>query len=183
MIPEKYAKGLFICDNGKYYGRVILPFYGSKGDILYYQARDLVGREPKYLNRKLGKDDALFNEQLIDKNKPVIVLEGPIDAMFIENAVATMGVSIKPNIQERLNKLNTFYLLDNDVAGYKLSIKLLRQKRPVFLWKKFIKDYNLPQKCKDINDTYIHLNKTEEFTFEQLSKYFTTNILDQIYLR
>jgi len=183
MIPEKYAKDFFVCTDGKYYGRIIIPFYGRKNEILYYQARDLVGREPKYLNRKLGKDKALFQGDLIDKKKPVVVLEGPIDAMFIENAVATMGVSIKKDVQKKLNKMNCHYLLDNDTAGFLLSIKLLKQGKPIFLWKKFIKDYKLPDKCKDINDTYIYLNKKQQFTFEELSEYFTTNILDQIYLR
>lgn len=183
MIPEKYAKGFFVCTDGKYYGRIIIPFYGRKNDIQYYQARDLVGREPKYLNRKLNKDKALFQGDTVNKDRPVIVLEGPIDAMFIENSVATMGVSIKKDVQKKLNKMRCYYLLDNDLAGFTLSIKLLKEKKPIFLWAKFIKDYKLPKDCKDINDTYIYLNKKQQFKFEELSKYFTTNILDQIYLR
>lgn len=182
-LPESIWNKFFVCNEGLYKGRMIIPFYDDKGQIYYYQARDLVGRIPKYLNRKLGRDDALYNWYNIDKTKPVMVTEGPIDSMFLDNSVATMGLSFTNKVQAKLDSINSYYLLDNDSAGYKKSSELLKERKHVFLWKKFLKAEHIPDKYKDINDVYVYLQREKKFNFEDLSKYFSNHYLDQIYLR
>lgn len=182
-IPKDIWNKFFVCNDGIYKGRMIIPFYDENKKIYYYQARDLIGRIPKYLNRKLGRDDALYNWFNIDKTKPVMITEGPIDSMFLDNSIATLGLSFTNKVQAKLDSINAYYLLDNDNAGYKKSIELIKEKKYVFLWKKFLKDKCIPDKYKDINDVFIYLKKEEKFNFEELSKYFSNHYLDQIYLR
>jgi hypothetical protein len=170
-LPDDIWKKFFVCNEGLYKGRMIIPFYDDKGKIYYYQARDLVGRIPKYLNRKLGRDDALYNWFNIDKTKPVMITEGP------------MGLSFTNKVQAKLDSINSYYLLDNDEAGYKKSIELIKERKYVFLWKKFLKANHIPDKYKDINDVFIYLKREQKFNFEELSKYFSNHYLDQIYLR
>tara|TARA_R110001606_G_scaffold14319_2_gene60679 strand:+ start:19224 stop:20249 length:1026 start_codon:yes stop_codon:yes gene_type:complete len=183
QLPGNIWKKFFVCNEGLYKGRMIIPFYDNTGGIYYYQARDLVGRIPKYLNRKLGRDDAIYNWFSIDNTKPVMVTEGPIDSMFLENAVATMGLSFTNKVQAKLDSINSYYLLDNDLAGYKKSIELIKERKYVFLWKKFLKEKRIPDKYKDINDVFVYLKREQKFNFEELSKYFSNHYLDQIYLR
>ena len=182
-IPEEIWSNFFVATDGIYRNRMIIPFYDKKNSIYYYQARDLVGSSPKYLNRKLGKDEALYNYHNVDKSKPVIVFEGPIDSMFVDNAVAVMGLSFSKKTEHKLKKMKSYYLLDNDHPGFNKSLEFLKQGKYVFLWKKFLKDNYIPDKYKDMNDIFIFLKRDKQFKFEELSKYFTNSYLDAIYLR
>lgn len=172
-IPQDIWSKFYVCDLGKYANRMIIPFYTRKG-ICSFQGRTLVNDDIKYLTM-MGQT-ALYNYDFLDKTKPVIVLEGPIDSMFIENATATCGAGSSENLDEKLEKLNCYYLLDNDKAGILKSIELLKEKKYVFIWKKFLKDYNVNATCvKDINDVYLKLERTTKFTFDELQEYFTNS--------
>jgi uncharacterized protein YuzE len=71
--------------------------------------------------------------------------------MFLENAIAVLGVKFSEQVEEELNKLNCFYIWDNDKTGKIKAIEYLRERKFVFNWKKFLKD-NDAKNCKDIND-------------------------------
>lgn len=182
-IPEGIWKTFFVAVGGKYYGRIIIPFYDDKGKIYYFQGRDIIGRSPKYLNRKHGRDSAIYNYYNINKNEPVISLEGPIDSMFVENSIATLGLTISETVKEKLDTLNIYYLFDCDHAGFKKSAEYIKEKRYVFNWIKFKKDHLLPENIKDINDCYNYLKRKTKFTFTELSKYFTNDYYDIIYFK
>ena len=176
-IPEEYWKKFFVCTDGVYKNRLIIPFYNHKNEIYYFQGRSLVGQEPKYINRRSSKENALFNWFNVDKTKPIIVVEGPIDAMFIENAIATLGLGIPSVVQEELDKLKVFWLLDNDTAGKELSKKYLKNGKNVFLWNKF--KYN---NGKDINEIYTKNGMKKRLTYDDLKHCFTNHYYDSIYL-
>ena len=183
LLPADIWKRFFVCTKGMYENRLIIPFYDNSNKIYYFQARSLLGQEPKYLNRKCNKDNNIYNIFNIDRDKPVVVFEGPFDSMMVENSIATLGLGISKNTQELLDSLNTYYLFDDDVSGNKMAIKYLQKGKPVFLWSKFKKDFELPTKDKwDFNDVYIYLNRKQMFVFDDITKYFTNNIYDRIYL-
>ena len=176
MIPENVYKKFFVCNEGKYKGRLFIPFYKKDGKISFFQGRSLYKYiEPKYMS-KIG-NTALYNFDFIDKSKEIVVLEGPIDSMFIENATATCGAGSSGNLDSQLVGLNCFYLFDNDEAGNKKAGQKVREGKSVFIWSKFLNDYGLTD-VKDINDVIIKLNKKDKFKFEELRPYFT-NILDE----
>lgn len=182
-IPRSTYKDFFVSIDGKYNKRLIIPFYDSNGRIYYYQARALYDwQSPKYLNRTLGRDSAIYGYYTADTSKCVTVLEGPIDSMFVQNSIAVLGLTWTDEVKKKLEKFDKLrYMLDNDDAGKKKSIKLIKEKKFVFNWRKFINDYNLPQSIKDVNDTYRYLNRKSLFTIEELDKYFTNDYYDQIY--
>lgn len=171
----------FVATGGIYKGRLIVPFYHPDGSIYYYQARDLVGQTPKYLNRRSGRDSAIYGIYNIDKEKVVTVLEGPLDSIFAENAIATLGISFQSEAAKLLEGLNLRWLYDNDNAGNTAAIAKLKRGESVFRWDLFIKDYPMVKNAKDLNDVYIILNRNEKFSIEELSKYFTNHHLDLIY--
>lgn len=182
LIPENVWSKWFVSTKKKYGGRLIIPFYDNTNNIYYFQARTLTKQDPKYLNRVANKDNAIYNYFNIDKTKPVMILEGPIDSLFVDNSIAVLGTSISPELQKRLNKLNSFYLFDSDGAGVKTALKYLGKSKNVFVWKKFIKDYDLPDRDKwDMNEVYIYLKRKDVFTFKELEKYFTNVRYDRIW--
>jgi len=184
-IPKEYAKTFKVAVKGPYYGRMIIPFYDENKKFIYFQARDLIGYTPKYINLKSDYDKPLFNLHNLDSSKPVVVVEGPIDSMFIANSIATLGLKPSKTAREILDTLDKYYLFDCDSAGFDEANKFLSKGLKVFNWTNFLKDNKIkydPNKKIDVNDVYQILNRKEKFTFEELEKYFTNNYYDRIFL-
>lgn len=179
LIPENIWKMWFVGVGGKYKDRIIIPFYDDKGNIYWWQGRTLTNQIPKYLNRVANRNNAIYNYYNIDKKRPVIVTEGPIDSVFLENSIAVLGTKIPEKVKEKLDKLNCYYLFDNDEEGRKISLKYLLNNKYVFIWQKFIKDIKVD--VKDINELVIKQNFTDIIKFKDIEKYFTNNIFDKIY--
>lgn len=88
LIPEKFTDRALARDCG----RIVLPFRDRDRRITAMTARSVNGEEPKYVAIKLSHPVAPFGSERVNEADTVIVLEGPIDSMFIRNAVA-MGTS------------------------------------------------------------------------------------------
>lgn len=179
-INKEVWKKWYVAIDGFYKNRLIIPFYNKNNKIYYWQGRTLYNQEPKYLNRLVDKP--IYNIDHINKELPVIVTEGVIDANFINNSISVLSKSWSIDIDNQLKELECYYWLDNDLAGKEKSIELLKDGRHVFLWSKFVKDYGILRSVKDVNDAYIYLNRNSNFKFEELYKYFTNNQYDQFYL-
>lgn len=189
-ISKDIWKMFFVCeqktnDNGQpnpYYNRLIIPFYNKEGKIYYFVARTLYGEEPKYICA-FGKKQ-IYNFYNIDETKPVMMCEGNIDCLFLENSIAITGLQISLEQEKQIENLNLYYLLDGDESGRKKSLEFLSQGKFVFNWRKFLKEHNLPEKEKyDVNQLYIELGRTENFTFKELEPYFTNDIYSKNYFK
>lgn len=181
LIPESIWHKWFVATDGLYKKRIIIPFYNKENKIYYYQGRSIYDYMiPKYLSRKDPSCDlnSIYNFYNIDVNKMVPVLEGPIDSLFIDNAVAVTGLKIKEKGLTSIPK--KCYILDNDKDAKKKSIQLLKNGELVFNWDKFLKTNNYPV-VKDINELVIKIQKKNKFYFEDLEQFFTNKIYDSIY--
>lgn len=126
-----------------------------------------------------------FNIFNISFTKPVTVLEGQIDSMFIENAIATTGVTKSKTILGTLiSKKNARILFDNDKAGQEATIQLLHEGYSVFLWAKLLFKLRVEHpnrsreigKIKDINDLYVFLSSVDpEISFEKFNSLIRDN--------
>ena len=176
LIPEEYYKSFFYADIGKYRGRVIIPFRNAAGKIVFWQGRALdTSNEVKYLSR-VG-NTALYDIGRKDKSKPLMITEGPIDSMFLENGTATVGASSSAALDKELNDFKRYWVYDNDEAGQKAAGQKVLHNEYVFLWKKFLLDWNINAKIKDINDVMIYLKRSSKLKFSELKDYFT-NVKD-----
>lgn len=175
LIPDEYIKTFYYADEGKYRGRIIIPFRNALGKIVFWQGRALYETDCKYLS-KMGAT-ALFDIAKKDKTKPLIITEGPIDSMFLENATATVGASSSTILDAELKDYERYWLYDNDEAGQKAAGRKVQNKEYVFLWKKFLSDWNITGKIKDVNDVALALKRKEKFKFSELKDYFT-NVRD-----
>ena len=171
LIPESVWSKFYYCDEDKYHGRVIIPFYDRSGKIEFFQGRTLIKSKAKYLSR-VGHT-ALYNWDFIDKTKPIAILEGPINSIFVENSTATVGACSSGELDEKLKDLDCWYIFDNDKAGRKEAWKRVQDGKPVFMWNQFLFAYNLPSGINDINDVIMYMKRNKPFTLNELKPYFT----------
>ena len=72
--------------------RLLLPFYDESGELTGVTMRGIRGEALRYIMIKL-KEDAplLFGMNNVNTEKDVIIVEGPIDSLFIGNSIAVAG--------------------------------------------------------------------------------------------
>ena len=75
--------------------RLIIPFFDADGKVFAFQGRAFGNESPKYLTVKIDDDaEKIFGLERLDVSKPVFVLEGPIDSVFLDNCIAVGGSAI-----------------------------------------------------------------------------------------
>ena len=77
--------------------RLLIPFRDEEGEVFAYQGRAFGDEKPKYLTIKLQERDKIFGLDRIDKRKEVLVVEGPLDSLFLDNCIAVAGADV-PNL-------------------------------------------------------------------------------------
>ena len=92
--------------------RLIIPWYSEDGALFAYSARAFGDEQPKYYKIILDETyPPFFGLDKLDKTKPVVVLEGQVDALFL-NAVA-VGTSTL----QRYDNKEAIYLPDPDIRN------------------------------------------------------------------
>jgi transcription elongation factor Elf1 len=128
--------------------RIVIPFFDIHGDVVVLQGRTIGIVRPKYITVKLNQSvDKFFGEDRIDKNKPIIVVEGPLDSLFVNNGIATGDADLTRY------KGAASYVYDNQPRNpviVKRIQKTVDEGYPVFIWPN---DYD---NGKDINDMIIN---------------------------
>lgn len=109
-IPERYWNELYFAENYKAFldrdftgrasedvlndQRIVFPFINREKLITYVTGRSLAAyskHDIRYITVKILEYKKIFGENRLDDNKnlPVYVTEGPIDSLFLPNAVAS----------------------------------------------------------------------------------------------
>ena len=150
--------------------RLMIPFRNEEGEIFAYQGRAFGDENPKYITIKLDEDaDKIYGLNRVTHDKPVLVVEGPIDSMFLDNCIAVAGADFsKPlSIGGRL-MLNgeLTVIFDNEPRNKEICKQIeknISQGRNVVIWPDSIRH-------KDINDMII-----AGYTKEQVQQIITDN--------
>jgi DNA primase len=117
------------CNSGQYAKMIIIPSYDANGKLNYFTARSFE-KDPftKYRNPETSRDIIPF-ELFINWDLPIILCEGPFDAMAIKrNAVPLFGKNIQSSLMKKLveSKVQKIYIaLDNDAV--KQALKFCEQ--------------------------------------------------------
>lgn len=148
--------------------RLCFPFYdyGSKYDISYYQTRAIYPEDArdgrKYLS-KLNADKTIYNIQNVNPDiEDIFMQEGPIDSMFLRNAVGIAGTYLTELQHDILAKnfpMHRYvYMFDNqwvDATARKRTEKMIKEGHTVFIWPANLKRY------KDLNELCVDQNLNE----------------------
>jgi DNA primase len=94
----RYYK-LGFCSTGEYRNRIIIPSFDEEGYCNYFVGRTYSNDSYKYKNPRVSKN-IIFNELLVDWSSPVLLVEGPFDALKARNAICILGSTL--NIKSRL---------------------------------------------------------------------------------
>ncbi len=139
-IPAKYHYKLCYCPRfkrwintvipGKFNGddgdeaRLIIPFIDKDDNCFGVQGRSFKPDGIRYITIIFDESKPkIFGLDTVDLNKPVHVLEGPIDSMFIENSVAMAGSDLSSNLLDGFKGGVTF-VYDNEPRNKQIVTRM-----------------------------------------------------------
>ena len=126
--------------------RLLIPFRDESGEVFAYQGRAFGNEQPKYITIKIDEErEKIFGLDKVDKSKPILVVEGPLDSLFLDNCIAVAGADFS-NIKGDLT-----VIYDNEPRNKEINKqieKTIDQGKSVCLWPDHMKE-------KDINDMII----------------------------
>ena len=108
------------CETGNYSGRVIIPSYDSEQTLNYFISRSYYDIDFKYKNPPASKNNIVF-ENMIDWTSPVILVEGPFDAIAVRrNSIPLLGKVLYGKIQQKLVREKPpmiYIMMDSDAES------------------------------------------------------------------
>lgn len=126
--------------------RLIIPFLDVDGRMFGYQGRSFDPNDKvRYISIMLEDHLKVFGLDKVDFNKKYYITEGPIDSMFLPNAIAMAGSDM--NNPEFLNS-NTVFVYDNEPRNKDIVKRIgaaINKGFNVCIWPESLKH-------KDIND-------------------------------
>jgi DNA primase len=113
------------CASGTYANMIVIPSYDNNGKLNYFTARSFE-KDPyvKYRNPEVSRDIIAF-ELFVNWDLPIILCEGPFDALAIKrNVIPLFGKNLQPSLMKKLveSKVQKIYIaLDNDAMKQALG--------------------------------------------------------------
>jgi len=106
--------------------RLVIPFFNTHGKVVAFQGRAFGKEEPKYYTIKIDEDEEkIYGLERIDFSKRIYVVEGPIDSLFLPNAIAVSGASFDtPTIRKLLT--NATIIMDNEPRSKEITKQLAK---------------------------------------------------------
>jgi hypothetical protein len=143
--------------------RIVIPFFNSHGTVVAVQGRAInfsaeenARQTAKYITIKADKsiDRLWYGLWRVNPKTRVYAVEGPIDSLFLRNAVAMVGAGALKVIPDRFAETPITYILDNEPRNRQICAyneKLIELGKEVCIWPKHIYE-------KDINDMAYRLS-------------------------
>jgi len=113
------------CPSGEYAYRIIIPSYDEDGTLNFFTARTYRDQKPPYRN-PIGSKNVVGFESLISWNFPIVICEGPMDAIAIRrNAIPLFGKTLSEKLLEKIltrGVKDVYLALDRDALKNSLRI-------------------------------------------------------------
>ena len=177
---KKFVEGLGVSKEGlkEMDQRLIIPFFDKEKKLIAIQGRALGESKIRYITIKVQDNvPKFYGLDRIDEEKPIYVVEGPIDSMFLENAVATADSNLE-SITQIFDRSKVVLIFDNEPRNKEIVNKIdhaIENHFAVVIWPEMmenIKDINdmilngfLPDEIQDIisKNTFVNLRAKAEF--------------------
>ncbi len=123
-------EGYYICTDGQYKGRVVIPYYDAEGKLIYWNARaTLPNAKLRYVGPPkevgVGKEDVVYMDRWPGKGETVYVCEGEFNAKSLTlsglNGAACGGKNMSEKQAAILKGYKVVICLDRDKAGWQGS--------------------------------------------------------------
>lgn len=192
-IPESHLESLYFAEDFKNFvevqmgiekdglidgdARLVIPFYDEEKNLVAFQGRALGNSKLRYITVKMSDEGIkLFGLDTIDKEEDVFVTEGPIDSMFLENAVATADATLT-NASKYIDKSRLILVYDNEPRNKDICRhmeKAIEDHYRIVIWPEMIEEKDInemvlngfsPDEIQDIisKNTFVNLRAKMEF--------------------
>jgi transcription elongation factor Elf1 len=191
-IPESFYEDLYFAQDFKAFveslkiekdglkeddPRLVIPFYDEDKNLVAFQGRALGESKLRYITVKTDSDNhKLFGTDRIDKEQMIYVVEGPIDSMFLENAIATADSNLMA-AAKHYDKEKIVLVYDNEPRNkelHKQMEKAIEEHFNVVIWPEMIEEKDVndmvldgfsPDEIQDIisKNTFVNLRAKMEF--------------------
>ena len=135
--------------------RLVIPFYDENKNLLAVQGRALGESKLRYITVKKSDEGiklcGLDRVDLDDEEKDVFVTEGPIDSLFLDNAVATADATLT-NASKYIPKHKLVLVYDNEPRNKDICRhmeKAIEEHYRIVIWPEMIEE-------KDINEMVLN---------------------------
>ena len=169
-----------IFDNTKHDDqRIIIPLRHSDGQLFGYQGRSLdPTSKMRYITVMLDEDaPKLYGLEKINTQKPIYILEGPFDSLFVENSIAMCGSDV--DIRS-FGWSDYIWVFDNEPRNREIVSrieKLINRGDKVVIWPSNIKE-------KDVNEMilakYDICTILESSTYSELTAKLKLNLWKKV---
>lgn len=187
MIPEDFFSDLYYAEDFKgFIGslgldteklhendmRLVIPFYDGDKKLIALQGRSLSQSKLRYITLKLHEDNPkVFGLDRVNLDEKVLVVEGPIDSMFLDNAIATCDSNLETS--SRFVKMENIVLIfDNEPRNEEIVKKMERaidNHYNIVIWPEMIEE-------KDINEMILNGGWTKEELLDIIEKHTFVNL-------
>lgn len=88
--------------------RLVIPFFDRSGNVFAYQGRSLAKNSAlKYVTIRINKKiPNIFGLDRVDFKKPIQIVEGPIDSLFLKNCIASVNASLVSTAEKLKGVIN-----------------------------------------------------------------------------
>ena len=133
--------------------RIVIPFRDQTGQLTGVTGRALGNSSIRYVTVRMRSDPMIYGLDRLDKTKPVYIVEGPIDSMFVYNAIAAGGTDFNRvlyNLREHASDI--VLVFDNQPRNKQVVSKIesyAAKGFPIVIW-------DQSWSYKDINEAVVN---------------------------
>lgn len=129
--------------------RIVIPFHDTQKKLVAVQGRALAAdNKIRYITIKVDEEaPKIYGLDRLDVSKTTYVVEGPIDSMFLPNAIAIAGANLI-QVREYVNDNTAVFISDNEPRNKDVVRQIdqnIEAGLRVCIWPSTMN-------CKDIND-------------------------------
>lgn len=133
QLNDKYKESIVTTEP-----RLAIPFFDGAGKLLVVSLRGIRGESLRYINIKVDEDaPSIFGLDQVDPKKEVLVVEGPLDSLFLDNSIACAGTAFGKIDQLPIEKENITIIFDNQPKNRdvgKLMNKYIEMGYKMVIW-------------------------------------------------
>lgn len=109
LLPEKFDEKALLMDEP----RLVIPMLDADKNLLGFQGRSFKKKSSlRYITIMLNEEyPKLFGLDVVDRSKCIYVVEGPIDSLFLPNAIASAGADLTSNLDVISTDKSKFVLI------------------------------------------------------------------------
>jgi len=135
--------------------RLIIPIFNKESILVGAQGRILKDskQKTKYITLRVEEDTPIcFGLNNLKTREEIIVVEGPIDSLFLPNSIACLGSSNFLDVEEKFKLKGITHVLDNEPRNKAIASilkQLIDKGKKVCIWP-------TQNKFKDINEMVLN---------------------------